>query len=149
MPSPRKLYRQKSSIVLSFPFYLCRDIGAEPADFFLQRPVSATTLLFDLNKRFDVEAKGIDFYRNIPFSSLRKLYRQSNCLVCSVARPILEYVNATAGDTIELTWIGQTTLSGSVVKAEVRAYQEARQFNKFRQHRLHKQPPPNLPLEPA
>lgn len=140
MGSPRKIYKQGEAAVLSHPFYLMRDIGAVPGDFFLLKPISHDSLIFELVKQFEIHARGIDHFRQIPFSALRSLYRQSNCLVHSIPRAIMEHINADIGDTIILQWLSANTLTGSLVKAALKEYQEARNFNQFRQHKFPPRP---------
>ena len=128
--------------MLSFPFHLCRDLGADAGDFFLIKSISSAVLMFELQSRLEVIRLGAEFYRQIPFSALRSLYRQGNCLVLSVPRPILEYHNAEIHDTIALQWLNKGTLTGTLIKADVREYQEARNFNQFRQHKVPRGPRP-------
>jgi antitoxin component of MazEF toxin-antitoxin module len=141
MGSPRRIYKQGEQAVLSHPFYLMRDLGATANDYFLLRPISHDSLIFELVKSLEVEARGFEHFRNIPFSALRSLYRQSNCLVHSIPKPMLAQLNAEIGDTIIVQWLNQGTLTGTVVKAALKEYQDARNFNQFRQ--------PNKPTRPG
>jgi hypothetical protein len=102
-------------------------------------------MIMELQKASEVERLGMDYYHSIPFSSLRKMYRQSNCFVTSLPKPMLEDMNAAAGDTLSVQWMSQGTLSAAVVKKSMREYNEAREFNKFRTPKSGSPQPGSLP----